>query len=153
MYDGFGVAVAAGDVTDDGYADVLVGTPGEDIGTTGEAGAATLLRGSARGLTGTGAQAVDRTSAGSPHKPRDSEEFGHSVAVLNLDRAAGFDALIGASGDDPTGGYDDDAYGTVTRYAASTRGLRAPSVTSGRAPQITGMDTRAYGVTLVSPYA
>ncbi|HET9517013.1 MAG TPA: FG-GAP repeat protein [Actinoplanes sp.] len=149
-YDGFGTAVAAGDVTGDGYADVLVGTPGEDIGVRSQAGAATLLRGTAKGLTGTGAQAVDRTSAGSPHKPRDFEWFGSEVAVLNLDRVAGFDALVGAPGDDPMSNSD-FAYGTVTQYAGSARGLSKPSLTSGRALQIAGMDISAYGVTLVSP--
>jgi hypothetical protein len=39
-------SIAAGDVTGDGYGDVLVGVPGEDLGSTADAGSVVLLRGS-----------------------------------------------------------------------------------------------------------
>jgi hypothetical protein len=49
----FGISVSgAGDVNGDGYADVLVGSPGYDMGEEDE-GAAILFLGSASGLTGT----------------------------------------------------------------------------------------------------
>jgi hypothetical protein len=150
--DGFGAAVAAGDVNDDGHADVLVGTPYEDIGAISGAGSVTLLRGTAKGITGTGAQAVNRRSAGSPHGLRDSEFFGWTVAVLHLDGVAGLDVLVGAPRDDSAADPNFN-YGSVTQYTGSARGLIKPSVTYGRALRIAGMNPYSYGTTLVSPHA
>ncbi|MGW7424645.1 FG-GAP repeat protein [Streptomyces sp. NPDC054813] len=53
--DGFGRTTASGDLDGDGYADLVVGMPGRDIGTTTDAGAAVVLWGSANGLQATGA--------------------------------------------------------------------------------------------------
>ena len=54
--DGFGAALAAGDFDADGFADLAIGVPGEDAGGTRDAGRVVVLSGSARGLTGSGAQ-------------------------------------------------------------------------------------------------
>lgn len=53
--DGFGRTTASGDLDGDGYADLVVGMPGKDFGTTVDAGAAVVLWGSANGLRATGA--------------------------------------------------------------------------------------------------
>lgn len=50
--DAFGKAVATGDLDGDGYDDAVVGIPGEDIGTTADAGGVAVLWGSKAGLTG-----------------------------------------------------------------------------------------------------
>ncbi|WP_079124968.1 FG-GAP-like repeat-containing protein [Streptomyces lushanensis] len=52
--DGFGRTTASGDLDGDGYADLVIGMPGRDIGTTADAGAAVVLWGSANGLRTTG---------------------------------------------------------------------------------------------------
>jgi FG-GAP repeat len=44
----------AGDFNNDGFADLAVGTTGEDVGTVSGAGAVNVLYGSAGGLTGVG---------------------------------------------------------------------------------------------------
>jgi FG-GAP repeat len=49
LRDQFGAIIAVGDVTGDGLGDVLVGVPGEDIGSTVDAGSVVLLRGAAGG--------------------------------------------------------------------------------------------------------
>jgi hypothetical protein len=49
--DGWGAALAAGDLDGDGYADLAVGSPLEDIGSVLDAGAVTVLYGSPVGLT------------------------------------------------------------------------------------------------------
>lgn len=54
--DGFGAALAAGDVDADGYADIAVGSPGEEVKGTKRAGSVTLLTGGPDGLTGSGAR-------------------------------------------------------------------------------------------------
>ncbi|MGP4086030.1 hypothetical protein [Streptomyces sp. KR55] len=53
--DGFGQTTASGDLDGNGYADLVIGMPGRDIGTTTDAGAAVVLWGSASGLQATGA--------------------------------------------------------------------------------------------------
>ncbi|MFC9244852.1 esterase [Streptomyces sp. NPDC057136] len=50
--DGFGRAVATGDLNGDGYDDAIVGVPGEDIGTAVDAGGVTVLWGGSTGLYG-----------------------------------------------------------------------------------------------------
>ncbi|MEU4038466.1 FG-GAP repeat protein [Streptomyces collinus] len=49
--DFFGAATASADLNMDGYADLIVGAPFEDNGTTAEAGAVTVLWGGRRGLS------------------------------------------------------------------------------------------------------
>ncbi len=50
----FGAALAAGDFNGDGYDDLAVGVPGQDLGTLSNAGVVNVLYGSASGLTSTG---------------------------------------------------------------------------------------------------
>jgi hypothetical protein len=54
--DFFGAALATGDFNHDGFADLAVGAPFEDAGSTVDAGAVSVLYGSAGGLTRTGGQ-------------------------------------------------------------------------------------------------
>jgi hypothetical protein len=52
----FGFSVAAGDFNHDGFADLAAGAPWEAVGRLGQAGAVSVLHGSAAGLTTTGGQ-------------------------------------------------------------------------------------------------
>lgn len=69
--DGFGQALASVDYDEDGYTDLVVGTPAEDIGTVANAGTVTVLYGSPDGL-GKGKAAlnlVQGTGAGTSWPP------------------------------------------------------------------------------------
>jgi hypothetical protein len=86
--DQFGYALAAGDVTGDGYPDIVVGVPGEDLGTRNEkkqAGAVVLLKGGRSGLTGTGAQAVNQSTPRVPGASENDDNFGASVTLADFD--------------------------------------------------------------------
>ena len=69
--DGFGNALASGDFDNDGFDDLAIGAPGEDVGAAANAGAINLLFGSAAGLTAAGNQVWHQDSAGVVRRRRD----------------------------------------------------------------------------------
>ncbi|MFC4506096.1 MULTISPECIES: FG-GAP and VCBS repeat-containing protein [Streptomyces] len=73
--DGFGRTTASGDLDGDGYADLVVGAPGKDIGTAADAGAAVVLWGSATGLRSDGALWLRDSS------PVPGDRFGTGLAT------------------------------------------------------------------------
>jgi hypothetical protein len=79
--DHFGFSVTSLDFDQDGYADLLVGAPDEDLTAGANAGSETILWGSQSGLTGTGSDAISEPSpyAGAGHR------FGYSLVSGDLD--------------------------------------------------------------------
>jgi hypothetical protein len=73
--DGFGRAVATGDLDGDGYDDAVVGIPGEDIGTLKDAGGVTVLWGSKAGLKGAASDWLET------EEPAAGEQFGTALAA------------------------------------------------------------------------
>jgi hypothetical protein len=55
---------AVGDFNNDGFKDLAIGSPGEDVGSTVDAGVLNVLSGSASGLTSTGAKLFNQSQAG-----------------------------------------------------------------------------------------
>ncbi|MGA4850826.1 FG-GAP-like repeat-containing protein [Streptomyces sp. G5(2025)] len=102
--DAMGWSVAAGDYDLDGYADVATGAPGEDITRAGanrkDAGTSLLLRGSASGLTGTGALAVSQDEPDVPGATESGDRLGSSVTLADLSGSGRADLAIGAEGED-----------------------------------------------------
>ncbi|MGW7054782.1 FG-GAP repeat protein [Streptomyces sp. NPDC054887] len=72
--DGFGQAVASGDLDNDGYDDAIVGIPGEDLAGLSDAGGATVFWGSPTGLHGS-----DSTWLENPGELRAGANFGRAV--------------------------------------------------------------------------
>ncbi|WP_149831084.1 FG-GAP-like repeat-containing protein [Streptomyces tailanensis] len=124
--DQFGTSVAAGDVTGDGYPDIAVGVPGEDIGSVKDAGAVVLLKGGAAGLTGTGAQAFNQSSSGVPGASETGDAFGRSVSLLDVNANDRADLAVGAPGEDGT--YADS--GAVWVFRGSKSGLVTTNITA-----------------------
>jgi FG-GAP repeat protein len=140
--DRFGASIAAGDVTGDGYDDVLVGAPGDDPGGKRDAGATVLLRGSAKGLTGAKSQAVTQSTAGVPGAAEKEDFFGAAVAVLNLDGTKRLDAVITAPNETVGGDTKGEPSGSVTTMRGVAGGLNGGTEFTGRAVGLPGL---SYG--------
>ncbi|MFJ6574254.1 FG-GAP and VCBS repeat-containing protein [Streptomyces sp. NPDC091292] len=122
----FGYSLAAGDVTGDGYPDVAVGVPGEDIGRIRDAGAVVLLKGGAAGLTGKGAQAFHQSTPGVPGASEEGDYFGRTVLLADVNANNRADLVVATPYED--GAYSDSGAVWVLRGAKS--GLTTTNITS-----------------------
>jgi len=80
--DRFGYALAAGDLNGNGYTDLAIGVPYEDIGTVVEAGAVNVLYGSALGLTVASNQLWQQGSGGLQGTAETGDRFGFALAAI-----------------------------------------------------------------------
>jgi hypothetical protein len=99
-WDRFGAALAAGDFNDDGFADLAIGAPGEDVGAVEGAGAVTVLWGSAAGLSLTGAYLANQDRPGFFDQAEENDRFGSALAAGDLDGDGRDDLVIGIPTED-----------------------------------------------------
>jgi hypothetical protein len=91
--DRFGAALATGDFDDN----LVVGTPGEDVGTLADAGAVVSLCGSDGVIGGCAASILTQSN------PETGDNYGASLAPGNFDGNEFVDLAIGAPGETVTG--------------------------------------------------
>jgi hypothetical protein len=104
-YDGFGLALAAGDFDGDGYDDLAIGVPGEEVVSTAEDhGAVNVIYGSAAGLTATGYQLWSQEPLLVAGDAQEGELFGSSLAAGDFDGDGYDDLAIGVPIDNVLGG-------------------------------------------------
>lgn len=115
--DTFGAALATADFNHDGFADLAIGIPGENVGTVSNAGAVTILYGSANGLSTSNTQRWKQGSDGLSGGAEVGDRFG---AVLT-------------TGDFDGNGYQDLAIGAPTESVGSAQKAGAVSVVYGSA--------------------
>lgn len=90
--DNFGYALSAGDADGDGYADLAVGVPHEDVSGAEDQGGVHLFRGGSGGLSGLRSSWIPQTVAG----PADSHvAFGHTLRLRDLTHDGKADLGIG----------------------------------------------------------
>jgi hypothetical protein len=93
--DEFGHAVATGLLAGDDLADLVVGSPSEDVGGVVDAGALNLLAGSASGLV--------NGSLKTQGNPEEGDSFGAAVTTGDFDSTPGDDVVAGAPGETVNG--------------------------------------------------
>ncbi|MFD5424811.1 FG-GAP-like repeat-containing protein, partial [Streptomyces sp. NPDC127084] len=101
--DQFGSAVAIGDTDKDGYDDVVIGASyetGSDPATTAKSGAITVLRGSASGLTTSGAASFTQNAVGIPSTSENNDHFGAALALIDTDKNGSPELYVGGNGED-----------------------------------------------------
>ncbi|MEU0391975.1 FG-GAP-like repeat-containing protein [Streptomyces sp. NPDC006208] len=89
-YDSFGESIAVGDLNNDGYSDLAVGAPGEQVGSDEYAGTVIILWGSPSGLSG-GTTVKDPAPSG-------HDWFGSALAIGDFNGDGKRDLAIGGSG-------------------------------------------------------
>ena len=106
--DRFGASLTTGDFNDDGFEDLAIGVPGEDIGTTADAGAVNILYGGASGLSSTNDQLwYQDILFGSSSEAGDA--FGSSLIAGDFNDDGFEDLAVGAPTED---------WGTITDAGA-----------------------------------
>ncbi len=119
--DRFASSLAVGDFDGDGYDDVAVGVPGEDVSTKTNAGAVTILYGSSSGIGASRSQ--NFSQAGSVKgSPESSDAFGSALAAGDFNGDGRDDLAVGVPGEDV--GSKVDA-GSVNVLYGSSSGLRS----------------------------
>ncbi|ROQ63278.1 FG-GAP repeat protein [Streptomyces sp. 840.1] len=102
--DNWGADLSVADTDGDGYADVAIGAPGEDIGAVADAGAVWVLRGAADGLTAAAAASWDQDSGNVPGVPEKGDRWGGQVRLSDPDKDGRSGLLAAAPGEDAGNG-------------------------------------------------
>lgn len=101
--DSFGASVASGDFNNDGYTDLAIGAPNEDIQSTVDCGSVNIIYGSSNGLSATAVlfdQIFSQGTAGVLDSCESGDHFGQALAPGDFDSDGYADLAIGVYGED-----------------------------------------------------
>jgi len=107
--DVFGRSLSTGDYNGDGYDDLAVGSPGEDV----NAGGVDAIYGSSGGLTGEGSQRWEQGRGGIDGGSEAQDLFGISTTSGDFDGDGYDDLAVGVRGEDGNSGVVNAIYGSM----------------------------------------
>ncbi|MET9558154.1 FG-GAP and VCBS repeat-containing protein [Streptomyces sp. NPDC006645] len=135
--DRFGWSLAAGDTNRDGYADIAIGATGEATGSKRGTGTVTVLRGSAKGLTGTSSKSFTQDTAGVPGAAEAEDQFGGSVELTDSNNDGRAELVAGAFAENA-------GAGSIWLFKSGTSGVTATGSTSFGAASVGGPAGLSY---------
>jgi hypothetical protein len=112
--------LAAGDFDDDGFADLVIGSPGEDVQGAINAGAINVLDGRAGGLVVRNGNLYAQGYNGLVGIAEAGDRFGANLRAVDVDGTERWDLIIGVPGED-LGAKD---AGAVILICGSSSGLK-----------------------------
>jgi len=121
--DAFGSSLAAADFNRDGYTDLAVGVPSEEVSGQGSAGAVNVLYGSSGGLSAANDRMFHQDSALITDSAEAGDQFGRALAAGDFDGNGYADLAIGVPNENYAAGHTDD--GAVHVLYGSSGGLTA----------------------------
>src|SRR5439155_14948027 len=125
------VAQTGSDFNGDGFDDLPVAAPEEDVEPLIDSGAVHVLYGTAEGLSGGSGQFLTQDSPGVPGVAESNEEFGRALASGDFDGDGFSDLAVG------TPGEDDEGLGTTDSGAVNVLYGSAEGVTAAGAQYFT----------------
>ncbi len=135
-YDAFGASLAVVDLNGDGAAEIIVGTPGEAIGSKVAAGGVVVVPGRRTGQLGSGSYAFTQDTAGVPGGAEAGDRFGSTVSAGDLNRDGRPDLVVGA-------GWENDQGAVWVLPGGASGPLPASSASFGPAslglPKVNGL--------------
>jgi FG-GAP repeat len=138
-----GSGVARGDFDGDGFGDLAVGIPLQDVGSAVDAGAVEIIYGSADGLRQRGNQFW--TESGLPSGgSRSGDHFGSALAAGDFDGDGFSDLAIGIPGKNVTNRSDAGAIRVIFGGSAGLARVRSFSLTALNTTGLTSQDTNAH---------
>jgi hypothetical protein len=135
--DGFGWSLSSGDTNGDGYADVVIGSDSETLGTKKHAGQVTVLRGSASGLTGTGSKSYSQDTTNVPGTAESEDYFGSAVLLTDANADGRAELAVSANG-------ENSGEGAVWLFKSTASGTTATGSKSFGSTTLGGPSGTAY---------
>ncbi len=117
----FGASVAVGDIDGDGYSDIAVGTPGEDIAGVLDAGSVSLVFGGFAEPSSRD-QLWHQDDVGILGTGEISDQFGYAISLLDFEKDGQLDLVVGIPLEDLTAWAD---AGDIAVLFAGSQGIGA----------------------------